>query len=585
MDAANDPTVQSTVLMWASQLGKTEVENNVIGFYIEADPSPVLMVQPTLEMAESWSKTRLGPMLRDCPCFEGKVKEARTRDSGNTILSKMYFGGDIAIAGANSASGLAARPRRVVLMDEIDRFPPSAGTEGDPCLLAEKRTESFWNAVIYKSSSPTVRGASRVEKEFEQTDKRMWFCPCPRCGQHQTLKWRQVLWGKRLIDHLVEYKIEQPAHEPPTDGSDAIYACEHCHANLSDADRVKMVLAGEWRPTAPFNGKRGYFLNGINSPFKAKKGFKNRLHQMAAQFLEAKAGGRQTLKAWTNTFLAETWEEEGSRPLETRPLTQRAERYAHDALPEGVIIAIAAVDVQERWLQVEVQGLGMDDETWGIEAATIEGNPDQTEVWDDLADVLGKSYKRSDGVEVKIHATAIDMRHKGDRVRNFIRQSGLPRVYPVYGVTTGQTLLVTPRRPDRHGLRAYAVDSKAGKDIIFARLKLEVPGPRFMHFPSGNGYNEEYFAQLTAEVSKPRYNHGFVTYYYEKIRDRNEALDIRVYLLACVEILKPNLTTIAKRLKAPGEQPGAAQRPPTNPQSPRPRQRIRVGVMGMMGWR
>jgi phage terminase large subunit GpA-like protein len=604
MDTPHDPTVQGTVLMWASQVGKTEIENNVVGYFIDVDPAPVLMVQPTLEMAESWSKTRLAPMLRDCPCFRGKVRDPRSRDSGNTILSKTFLGGDIAVAGANAPGGLAMRPRRVVLMDEIDRFKASAGTEGDPCLLAEKRTESFWNAVIFKSSSPTVKGFSRIEKEFDQTDMRYWFCPCPKCSQHQTLKWRQVLWGKRRIDHLVTHGVMAAADAQSKfavvalDGSDAVYACEHCHSHLSDGERVKMVRAGEWRATAPFKGKRGYHLNGIYSPFRAKKGFKTRLHQMVAQFLEADAGGRQTLKAWTNTFLAETFEEADSSKLEPGPLMSRAEDYSPQSLPEGVIIALSAVDVQKSWLQVEAMGLGLDDETWGIESKIFQGDPEQDDVWQDLSDFLAQKFRREDGIEIPITATSIDMRHKPQRVRNYIRRCGFPRVYPVYGVAAGgNNLLVTTRFNRHYAMRTYAVDGKIAKDTIFSRMMVPEPGARFMHWPTGQGYNEEYFAQLTAEVLKTDYKQFRPTQHYEKTRDRNEALDIRVYLLAAIDILKPSLTRIAKRLRmapaigSPASAPTAPKeyilKNPAQPVAATPginpatgRRRIRVGTWG-----
>ena len=181
MDAANERDVQEVVLMVASQLGKTETLNNVVGFFMDADPAPIMVVQPTVELAESWSKERLVPMVRDTPRLTDLVKDPKSRDSGNTIRMKTFPGGNIAIVGANAPSGLAGRPRRVVLLDEVDRFPPSAGTEGDPCALAVRRTESFWNSVVYKTSTPTIKGASRVESEYEQSDKRKYYCSCHKC--------------------------------------------------------------------------------------------------------------------------------------------------------------------------------------------------------------------------------------------------------------------------------------------------------------------------------------------------------------------------------------------------------------------
>lgn len=559
MEDATDPTVTDVTMMCASQLIKTTVLENIIGYFIDVDPSPILLVQPNETAAESFSKERLAPMVRDTPALARKVKEARTRDSGNTILMKSFPGGNIALVGANAPMGLAGRPRRVVLEDEIDRYPPSAGTEGDPCSLAERRTETFWNAVIYRTSTPTIKGFSRIEKAFELTDKRRWFCPCPKCNHFQTLKWSQVKWGKHRVEALEALGRPLPEGSVPDDGSDAVYECEQCHAHLTDAQRRLMVLAGEWRATAPFRGKRGYHLNGIASPFKAKKGFKNRLHQMVAGFLEAMSGGQETYKTWVNTFLAETYEEQVDK-IEHAPLLERAEGYSHNNLPEQILILVAGVDVQDNRLEVEVQGVGLNDETWGVEYFTLDGNTEQDEVWQDLAEKLTTKYQRDDGIELGITATAIDMRHYPNQVRKFLRASGLPRVYPVYGVGRPQPLLVTPRFHKHYRIRTYAVATKNAKDTIYARLRIEEEGPRFMHFPKGHGYNEHYFQMLTAEVLKTKYTAGVPSQYYDLAESgrRNEALDIRVYMLAAIDILKPNLTTIGKKLKAAaaaGEQP------------------------------
>lgn len=594
MDSVNDPAVQSTCLMWASQLGKTEVVNNVIGYFIDADASPILMVQPTLDLAESWSKIRLAPMLRDCPCFRGKVRDARTRDSGNTILNKSYTGGDIVATGANAPGGLAGRPRRVVLLDEIDRFPASAGTEGDPCLLAERRTESFWNAVLFKTSTPTVKGFSRIEIEFEQTDQRRWFCPCPKCGAYQTLKWSQVQWGQK--DGPLNTPKDAEGEEGEKDGSDARYVCEGCKAELSDEDRVRMVKAGEWRATAPFKGKRGYHLNGIASPFKAKKGFKSRLHQMVAGFLEAKRGGRETFKTWVNTFLGESFEEAGER-IEHGELLARSEGYGPEKLPDQVLLVGAGVDVQGDRLELEAVGIGEDDETWGIEARRFFGDTEQDEVWQDLGQYLGKKFTREDGAVLAVTFTAIDMRHKAHKVRRFVLGCGLPRVYPIYGVGGRAPIMVTTRFNKHYRLRTYAVNTKMAKDILFARLRVAEAGPRHLHFPKGHGYDEEFFQQLTAEVLKTRYSRGFPEQFYEKVRDRNEALDRRVYFLAGVDILKPNLTAIARHLKVnkegkTAESPKEYQLKPPGENTPAPNplpkervRRLRPGGGFVGGWR
>ena len=197
MDAISDPNIEEVVFMSGSQIGKTEVLLNTIGYYIHYDPAPILMIQPTLDMARSWSQDRLSTMLRDTPHLKYKVSEVKSRDSGNTVLHKSFDGGHISACGANSPASLASRPIKIVLCDEVDRYPPSAGTEGDPVLLAKRRSATFWDRKLVLTSTPTVKGASRIELAYDNTDKRKFYVPCPKCNKTQILKWSQVVWEKK----------------------------------------------------------------------------------------------------------------------------------------------------------------------------------------------------------------------------------------------------------------------------------------------------------------------------------------------------------------------------------------------------
>lgn len=535
MESVTDPTVQSTCLMWASQVGKTEVINNIVGYFIDADPSPILVVQPTVEFAESWSKERLVPMIRDCPCFAGKVKDPRSRDSGNTLLHKTFPGGNIAICGANAPAGLAGRPRRVVLLDEVDRYPASAGTEGDPCLLAERRTESFWNAVILKTSTPTIKRLSRIEAEFLQTDQRRWFCPCPRCQHHQHLQWSQIRW---------------PEGKP----EDAYLECEGCKAQLDDADRIRMIRAGEWRPTAPFTGKRGYHLNGIYSPFKAKKGFKSRLHQMVAGFIEAKRGGRQALKTWVNTFLAETFEDETEK-IESSELFNRREAYGPQ-LPAGVMLLTAGVDVQGDRIEIEVDGWGEGEECWGIQYLVLPGNPLQPQVWADLDSfLLETEWTNAAGLKFKIAASFVDSSAFNTEVCRYTKRRFARSVIAIKGSNQpGEPIIAGLSRKNRAKTPVMRLGTDTAKALIFGRLKLEAPGPGYMHWPEGRefGFDENYFSMLTAEEITTEFRRGFPTRKWVKVRDRNEALDCRVYSTAALHYLNVNWSKLRKNLEKRG---------------------------------
>lgn len=529
MNDAGDMAVQSVCLMFASQTGKTEILNNVAGYFIQADPAPIMVVQPTVELGESWSKERLVPMVRDTPVLTGLVKDPKSRDSGNTIRMKSFPGGNIAIVGANAPSGLAGRPRRVVLLDEVDRFPPSAGSEGDPCALAIRRTESYWNSVIYMTSTPTIKGASRIESEYEQTDKRRWFCPCPDCGHEQELKWAQVKWDKDA---------------PET----ARYECEKCNSRWDDVKRLRAIQSGRWKATAPFHGKRGYYLNGIASPFRAKKGFKSRLHQMAAGFLEAKRGGQESLKTWTNTFLAETFEESFEGVDHSKVIT-RCEKYSAQA-PAGVVVLTAGIDVQGDRVEMEVVGHGIGEETWGIANVVLYGNFDLPDLQKQLDDALDRDYQHENGDMVRVVAAAIDTRHKTKSVRQYCKSRAARRVYAVMGTPIQGAAIVSPRFNKFFRMWTYSIGTDGLKDSLYSRLQIEDVGPRYCHFPLAPDYNEEFFKQLTAEVVKHKYERGQLRRVYVKTRERNEALDKRVYALAAFEILRPNMDALMARQKA-----------------------------------
>lgn len=330
---------------------------------------------------------------------------------------------------------------------------------------------------------------------------------------------------------------------------DAWLQCPHCESHLTDADRVSMIRAGEWRPTAPFNGKRGYFLNGIYSPFRAKKGFKSRLHQMVSDFLEAKHGGPERLKTWTNTFLAETWEEAGER-VEPGELAKRAEDYGPQNMPVGVVMVTGGADVQKDRIEIEWVGIGLDEESWGVATDIVYGDTEKLEVWKELSQKVERTFKRADGLEMRPIQLALDIHYRPKQARTWCRNHGTRcKVVPVFGVGSAQPTMVCDRFNKHYNQRVWSVATDHAKDIIYARLKIQEPGARFMHFPKAHGYTEAFYKQLTAEKVVTRYTKGFPKRIYEKDAGaRNEALDRRVYWIAGLEILKPNLPAISKSL-------------------------------------
>lgn len=518
MDAISDYEVHTVVIMSSAQVGKTEIINNIVGYHVHQDPAPILLLQPTLEMGQAWSKDRLAPMLRDTPALKGLVKDARARDSGNTLLHKTFPGGHITIAGANSPASLASRPIRVVLCDEVDRYPVSAGTEGDPISLAAKRSATFWNRKRIYTSTPTVRGVSRIEAAFEESDQRKFHVPCPHCGEHQELQWSQVNW---------------PKDEPEYAG----YACEHCGVLWTDPERWLALRRGKWEASAPFKGVAGFHLSELYSPW-------TRLSDIASAFLSAKRGGSEQLKTWVNTSLGETWEEQGDQ-VEGSSLLERREDYAAE-VPDGAMVLAAGVDVQEDRLEVEVTGWAEGEESWNVDLRVMYGDTSQAQVWDDLSALLDNRWKHETGAEMHVSVMCIDSGYRSNEVYDFCRKHTGRRVFAVKGMSGPRPIVSAPNRKKNAQNRApvpvYIVGVDESKSLLYSRLRLDEHGPGYCHFPKERG--EEYFAQLTAEKQVTKYRRGFPHQEWVKTRPRNEALDLRVYSHAALRILNPVWTKL-----------------------------------------
>lgn len=520
LNAIDDGLVEEVTLMTSAQVGKTEMILNIIGKLVHTDPCPILLVQPTDTMAKAFSKERLAPMIRDTKILKGLIKDVNMKNSGNTVSHKMFPGGYIAMVGANSAANLASRPVRVTLLDEVDRFPLSAGKEGDPAKLAEKRTNNFWNRKKIKVSTPTIKGISRIDKAYETATMEEWCLPCPSCEEFQPLDWDRV--------HGVE-KIK-----------DLGMACKYCGVIHKEASwKKKKQLDGKWIAQKPENVKhRGFHLNELASPWKTWT-------EIAKEYNEAKED-KELLKVWWNTSLGLPWIENLEEVIAWEELLERREKYEAD-LPDGVLLLTCGIDVQDNRIEAEVVGWGAGKESWGIEVAVFMGNPSQTEVWNDLENFLDKTYSFADGNELPIAISCIDTGgHKTDDTYKFVeRNQKIRKVIAIKGLGG----MYVPAIGKINSVKNYKVSLlgigvNALKDMTIGALKVDEIGPKFCHFPSNEDkrYGAEYFKQITAEkkVIKDK------TVVWEKTRDRNEALDMRNYATAGLELLKIPLDTLAK---------------------------------------
>ena len=472
-------------------------------------------MQPTIEMGETFSKDRLAPMIRDTPVLVGKVRDAKSRDSGNTILKKHFPGGHLTIAGANSAASLSSRPIRVLLCDEVDRYPPSAGTEGDPVNLARKRTATYRaRKKVALVSTPTLKGHSRIERAWLQSDQRRYFVPCPHCGHRHVLEWANVLVNE-------------------ADLAQTSLVCPSCGALIRDSDRPLMLAQGQWMAQCPQHPIPGFHLNELYSPWR-------KLSEIASDFLRAR-GNPEEEKTWWNTAMGLPFESVGERACADL-LAQQREAYAPDHLPAGVLTVTAGVDTQKDRLEIELVGWGAGEESWGIEHIVLHGNPAEPALWQQLDGLLiNTRLPTEDGRALRIAACCIDSGgHHVQQVYEFATPRAARNVWAVKGQFGPRP--VWPKRQTKskkyrgHTVRLIGVD--AAKDTIYARWQVASGKPGYCHFPMS--YDDAWFEQATVEKRVTRIDaRGNEVRAWQKPSGAcNEALDCRVYAYAALQGLK-----------------------------------------------
>lgn len=514
MDAISDINCVEITIVASSQVGKTEMINNAVGYYIDKDPCPILLLQPNIDVAKSWSTDRLSPMLRDTPCLQGKVSESK--DSGNTVLHKSFPGGHITMAGANSAASLASRPIRVVLLDEIDRYPLSAGKEGDPVKLAVKRTTTFWNRKIVKCSTPTIAGMSKIDLSFKQSDMRFFMVPCPHCEEFQKIEWANVQWQKDEAGQGI--------------AKTAVYVCPHCGSCWNDVERWHSINRGYWKATKIFRGHAGFSLWEGYSPWV-------KLEDIVQNFLDAK-DDPEALKTFINTSLGQTWEDKGERVDETK-LVDRREDYK--IAPSEVVVITAGVDVQDDRLEIDRIGWTSNNQSYGLGKIVLLGDPAATRIWEELDDLLLTPIQHTLVGEMNISACCVDSGYLTQVVGKFCQERWNRRVWAIKGMP-GEGRPIFKRAPGKIkklNLEFFLVGTDTVKDVVYSRLKIDDPtSPGYCHF--NLSYDESHFLQLTAEEAKTSYVKGRRLRYYalRPGRKRNEALDIFGYSLAALEGLK-----------------------------------------------
>jgi phage terminase large subunit GpA-like protein len=509
--------VQRIVFIKSAQVGASELGFNWIGYIMHASPGPVMMVQPTIELAEKVSKQRIAPMIEETRVLSELIS-AKSRDSGNTVLLKEFRGGILAMTGANSGVGLRSMPVRFLFLDEVDGYPHDIDDEGSPISLAEKRTQTFGvRKKIFMPSTPTVKDASVIESEYLASDQRRYFVPCAHCGVMDWLKWKQIRWDDK---------------DPAT----TRYVCEHCGGEMREHHKTEMLRQGEWRATAPGSLTAGFHISALYSPV----GWTS-WSDIVAEFLKAQ-GDPPALKTFTNTILGETWEEEYSNRLGPDDLMSRAEPL--EVMPENAWVATAGIDVQDNRLAIKIDCWGRDEESWVALYQEISGDPAKPEVWAQLENLLLQPIPRKNG-DLRISAAAIDSGgHHTHEVYQFTRRHRAKNWIAVKGSSQrNKPAISKPTKVDmnfkgksvRRGAEVYMVGTDTIKSVIYSRIKFNQPGPGYIHF--GLELTPEFFEQLTSERQVTRYVKGFpIKDWKKKDNQRNEALDCAVYSYAAFQL-------------------------------------------------
>ena len=515
---------ERVVFMAGGQVGKTECGLNWVGYVIHHAPGPMLLVQPTVEGAKRVSKQRVDALIEASPELASRVKDPRSRDSGNTQLMKEFPGGVLIMTGANSAVGLRSMPVRYLFLDEVDGYPGDADGEGDPVALAVQRAATFVNRKVYLCSTPTLKGFSRIEAAYLESDQRVFEVPCDHCGMHSQILWRDIKW-------------------PTGKMNDAAWHCPHCEGAHPEYRKPTLLANGRWTAKAEGDGKTvGFHLSSLYSPWLT--------WGEIAQEHHAAKDDPVRLKVWVNTKLAETWEDREGETLDAEGLMERREPYG-PAIPAEVALLTCGIDVQDDRLELEVVGWGRDEESWSVDYKVLWGDPSAPDTWSQLDAYLGSRFEHETLASgLTIEAACLDTGgHHTLAAYAFCKGRERKRIWAIKGGSGKRP--IWPKRPSKANkgkVNLFTVGVDAAKEAIYARLKKET-GAGALHFPLDR--DAQYFEQLTAERIRTRYVKGFPQrFWWKPDGRRNEALDCRVYAYAALHGLLSMGLNLNKRVEA-----------------------------------
>lgn len=517
--------VQTVVIMKGSQVGLTEAGFNVIGFMIDTSPRSIMYLMPTDTTAKRNSTIRFDPMVKASESLSAKVRTNAAKDKSNSMQQKSFPGGVLFFAGANSPSQLRSLPLAAVFLDELDAMPNDVGGEGDPVALAEARTRTFPNRKVAIISTPTKEGASKIAREYENTDQRMFFVPCVECGFMQVLDFDNLKWTNR---------------------NDVKYECQGCGHMIPERNKPRMLKLGEWRSTKPENTnpiRVGYHINALYSPY----GWFS--WGDIVEKYEKINGDPTQQQVFDNTILGIVYTEKGDKP-EWEKLYNRRENYPTYRPPKPVCLLTAGVDVQKDRLEIEIVGWCPDLQSYSIDYRVLMGDTSVIGAgspWAELSKIVNEQFEREDGRILSISKMAIDSGFNTSEVYQFCIGQDANKVVAVKG-RESLNMAVSSPRPVNFSVKGKPIKFNALWGVGTSFLKSEIYGKLNMnlnddggfpawycHFPTA--YDAHYFKMLTAEQQQRRFVKGFAVYEWVKTFTRNEALDCRVYARAALSMM------------------------------------------------
>ena len=568
MDAFNDPVLRHIAVVASSQVGKSECINNMIGYIIDQDPGSILFIQPTTIDAKDYSKLRIAPMIRDTKCLKNKVADPKSRESANTILQKSYPGGILTMCGSTEAHALCSKPIRYIFGDERDRWATSAGNEGDPWELATARQITFYNAKSVEVSTPTVKGASAIERAYGDGTMERWKTRCPHCEEYSEITFENIRF---------DYDTTEVGNDKVYDITEIHYVCPCC-GGVSSEREIK-VQPSKWVADNPDAYKqhqtRSFWLSSWVSPWASWK-------STILQYLKA-IGNSKKMQVVYNTRFGLLWEDRGDLEDEESVMARREDYGTNEdgspvELPEGVLYLTCGVDTQDDRLEYEVVGYGHFDESWGIKKGIIMGRPDTDEVWQRLDDIIDHVYRFKSGIGLRVSTTFVDEGgHFTQDVRMRCRERLSKKVFAIKGRGGQDIPFTSPPKKQKIVVNGralgmcwvYEIGVDAGKQLIMDNLRVQSPGSKYCHFPRRDDYGPTYFKGLLSErlVYKNGHKHPWQ---WEKIpgHERNEPLDCRDYANAAKKAASPDMDAIERRLRGttPNTQTPVAT-PPNRPQT------------------